>query len=230
MSKKEKECKVTYEMDATRLWQLLEEYGNKLLSIYKVDKDAGSGPSFVAKNKNFMLSEEDKQDIDAEQKCIDGIKEEMSKEILRVQRGIQVGDIKYSNIPNVCFSVSNNGDENDKKYMRQRLTRGFDDTELWDLGMTIARFTLPRLKEYRKHINGYPATVSSFEEWTKILDKIIWSLEVIKDDWDYESSVPFKPDMTDDEHAAYEKSMKEYNDKVQEGLDLFGKHFGALWW
>lgn len=48
-------------------------------------------------------------------------------------------------IPNVCFSsVGMNIDE----YTIQRVQRGYDDSELWNLDGTIAKFIYPRLKTF----------------------------------------------------------------------------------
>jgi hypothetical protein len=41
-------------------------------------------------------------------------------------------------------------DERHPLWAKQREERGFDDTELWSLDLTIARFLLPRLKALRE--------------------------------------------------------------------------------
>ncbi len=35
-----------------------------------------------------------------------------------------------------------------------RLTRGFSDRQLWDLSSHMARYILPRLKEFRRQMDG----------------------------------------------------------------------------
>ena len=101
--------------------------------------------------------------------------------------------------------------KNNKKYnkkLRKQLEKnGFDKSECWNLHITIAQFTLPRLKYFRENTNSYPDTNIGFEGWKEIIDKMIYSFEKIIDD-DYESH--------------------EYV-KVQEGLDLFAKYFINLW-
>jgi len=57
-------------------------------------------------------------------------------------------DIKYSGIPNVCFSLIDKDHVKDKEYSEQRKTRGFDDSETWSLTNTIASFIIPRLERY----------------------------------------------------------------------------------
>lgn len=43
-----------------------------------------------------------------------------------------------------------------KKFRKQREKYGFDNSELWNLNTTIAKFILPRLKAFRKDIYGIP--------------------------------------------------------------------------
>ena len=143
------------------------------------------------------------------------------------------------------------------KFVWQRKTKGFDDSETWNLDNTIANFVLPRLKRY-KELNGGCPILEGFEEssdknddkmheeWNKIIDRIIFSLERISKDDEFNwvkypenydhgwtskdlengsSQIIWndnrKPDYTD-----YEELQKQ----IQEGLDLFAKYFRGLWW
>lgn len=82
------------------------------------------------------------------------------------------------------------------------------------------------------------------KDWEDILDKMIWSFEQIVDDETEDQFWIQEPDFSDcgniDEmldkvnrratggrfdYTALEK----HNEKIQEGLDLFGKHFRSLW-
>ena len=115
-------------------------------------------------------------------------------------------DPKELKIPNICFSCD---DGKDEEYKKQRIERGFDDTETYSLFTTIAEFTLPRLKRFKELSNSHP-TDMTFEEWMIILDKITESLEIIsKDDYFF---------------------SQEKEAKIKEGIDLFGKYFTYLWW
>ena len=72
---------------------------------------------------------------------------------------------------NINFSLARqlkNDDERLETFKRQRIERGFDDTELWNLDTTLLKFLLPRLKEFKKQTNSYPSNVESFEEWQNI--------------------------------------------------------------
>jgi len=119
-------------------------------------------------------------------------------------------DPKYIGVPNVNFSIADEEDEKDGEYKAQRLERGFDDSELWNLDCTIAKFVLPRLKAFRVNPHGWPSRVCSYEEWLEILDKIIFALSYIATEDD--------DDFTDETY-----------DKVENGLKLFGIYFRSLW-
>lgn len=129
-----------------------------------------------------------------------------------------------------------------------------DKWDLWSLDHTLALVILPVLIEYRKSKRyGVPVGLDiayipledaeedkQMQEWNEILDKMIWSFEQIvnidgAEDWfwiekpnfdeceisaDYLTAVKGKYD-----HEAFKK----YNEKIQEGLELFGKYFRNLW-
>lgn len=88
-------------------------------------------------------------------------------------------------------------------WKRQRETRGFDDTELWNLDHTFTLFILPRLKAfYEKDIHT--------EEFKSILKQIIdgfEEMERLKDSGDWNST----------------------NEKIENGLRLFAENYRHLW-
>lgn len=164
-------------------------------------------------------------------------------------------------IPNVNFSIIDMYTDSDKdikklaEFKQQRVERGFDDTECWNLDSTVARFILPRLIVFKENTIGYPGTdeVPTFEAWTEILDKMIFAFEHIvnEDKYDDERSKKYGIDwckshnMTKQENGSYlMETNKEYEEKlklfhedrinenklIEEGLALFGKHFMSLWW
>lgn len=111
------------------------------------------------------------------------------------------------------FSLSGEIKKDDPRqelWKQQREERGFDDTELWNLDVTIAEFILPRLKKFREVCFGYPGDLNSQEEWHSILDKIIKAMEIIDSDDKILSQKDFL--------------LKE------EGLKLFAEYFSNLWW
>jgi hypothetical protein len=97
----------------------------------------------------------------------------------------------------------------------QRRIRGWDDRELWDLDHKIAEFVLPRLQKFRMELDGHPTGFTSIEEWDKVLDKIEKSMLAVARPWEV------RP------HTWPERV--EWAKGVQEGFELFGKHFQKLW-
>lgn len=119
-------------------------------------------------------------------------------------------DPRKLGIPNIQFSLAEDDSEFSEKYKKQRMERGFDDTETWNLNTTFANFMLPRLKAFRE-IGvpfGHPAILENEEEWGEIIDKIIHALELYLD----------------------EDNELEDEKEIQEGIDLFAKYFFNLWW
>ena len=101
-----------------------------------------------------------------------------------------------------------------KKLQKQLKKRGFDNSELWNLEFTIAKFVYPRLKEFRKINNGYPSNLSE-KKWNEILDKMI---------------LAFKNISKDKVQETYDlKKLKKIHKETQKGLELFGKYFMHLW-
>jgi len=113
-----------------------------------------------------------------------------------------------------------------------------DDFDVWSLDYTLACIIHPALVRLRETKHGYPElwedgmvthhnydrqlhfdfideeveTKYLIEKWNDIMDKMIYSFGIIvdhHDDWNY-------------------MSPQEW-DKVQEGLDLFAKHYTSLW-
>jgi hypothetical protein len=113
------------------------------------------------------------------------------------------------------FSLSSEISQDDGRqelWKQQRETRGFDDTELWNLDTTIAKFIYPRLIAYKAMgQNSYPGKLESVEQWNKVLDKMIFSFHFLSGDEKFQS-------FEEDEWT-----------NVDEGLALFAEHFGSLW-
>lgn len=96
------------------------------------------------------------------------------------------------------------------KHWWQRRVRGFDDSETWSLDHSLAQWIVPRLKRFRGITVGYPGHLSE-QEWDVILLKMIAAFEFAASEERWMAS-----------HTEYQKH--------QDGIDLFAKHFWALWW
>jgi len=117
-------------------------------------------------------------------------------------------DIKKLGIPNVCFSLTHGGDYREKKFKKQRKTRGFDDSELWSLRDTIANFIIPRLEEY------IPRAERNFIRTKKVNKQIRNLLKAMK------------LVARDGGSAIYTKKEEK---QLTKGLEAFPKIFMRLW-
>ena len=112
-------------------------------------------------------------------------------------------------INNVNFSIVTPEDNNWDEYTQQRINRGFDDSELWNLDITIIKFILPRLKAFKDYTKSIPYSLKSEIEWKDILNRIILGFELY-----LESDIA---DLNDSES------------KIDEAFKLFFKYFKSLW-
>lgn len=127
-------------------------------------------------------------------------------------------DLDPYNIPNVNFTLINRSDTRWDEYKKQRLERGFDNSETWSLDSTIARFIEPRLRVFKEIHGGYPGNLTE-EKWDEILDKMIKAFEYINNE-----------DLGIDESKHGLDRYKDREQTIKEGLDLFREYFFALWW
>lgn len=114
-------------------------------------------------------------------------------------------DPKYIGIPNINFSLIDKNDKREKEYSKQRMKRGFDDSEIWVLNNTIASFMLPRLEVYYEFTKG---AFNGMEKFDKDIKKLINALRLFLEK-DFKS----------------EEDMK----NISKGLKKFHKIFWALW-
>lgn len=125
-----------------------------------------------------------------------------------------MNNIDPRGIKNVNFSLGKETDEREPEWKAQRLTRGFDDTEMWSLDCTIAAFIAPRLKVFKEQaarIGDHPVSITS-EKWQEILSQMIEGFELYPDHFNWPS----------------EDSNENWK-KVYKALELFKNWFMNLW-
>ena len=111
-------------------------------------------------------------------------------------------------IPNVNFTLINEDDERWEEFKQERLERGFDESELWNLDYTIAKFIYPRLQAFFEGNISHPIGMTQDEWYIKIKSMLD----------------AFKLIITD------KGPFNEEEDKIiNEGLDNFRKYFFWLW-
>jgi hypothetical protein len=113
-------------------------------------------------------------------------------------------DPKYLGIPNISFSLTSVDDDREEGYSKQRVERGFDNSELWSLYTGIAEFILPRLKEFAV----FSADMNMCEEKPIQIQSAIAAFEIIVRD-----------DIT----------TTEEDEIISKGLDDFSEVFFRLW-
>ena len=111
------------------------------------------------------------------------------------------------------------------KWAFQRMFRGYDDTETWELYSNFITRYKKILAQYRKNHWGYPGELTE-EEWEAIVDRMIHCLDMM--DENYVSNI-LEKDMPED-CISSQKSTDEITEKYKnEFFELFSKWFYNLW-
>ncbi len=130
-----------------------------------------------------------------------------------------------------------------------------DEWDTWSLDHTLALIIAPVLKHYKATSNSYCGEFDTPEEWHAVLDKMIFAFETLTTGGTWEEQfhtgtidmkfIPTdaKGNKVDKKDAVVYRSekgpnhthifddagWKAYNERIQEGLNLFGKHYRQLW-
>ena len=111
------------------------------------------------------------------------------------------------------------------KYGFQRMFRGYDDTEVFNMDFPFIERYLKILKDFRKNHYGYPASITN-EEWDNILDELIKHLTLMNEN---NVIVELKNGMPENFGPDY-KTVSEIMDRHKdEFFKLFSKWFYDLW-
>lgn len=104
--------------------------------------------------------------------------------------------------------------------------------DTWNMDHTLALLIVPMLKQLKKTKHGVPGDFvfgesdedykKAEEAWDLVLDKMIWSFNTILREFDFEED--FWKDGKYNKDAYYA-----YQEHINEGLQLFGKYYQALW-
>lgn len=99
-------------------------------------------------------------------------------------------------------------DDRQALWAQQREERGFDNTELWNLDVSIARFIRPRLIAFKKTCQSHPASLDE-ASWTAAIDSMIEAFDLYAQGTLMHST--------------------ENQAKIDVGLQNFQKYFQHLW-
>ena len=132
----------------------------------------------------------------------------------------------------------------------QRATKGYSDSDLWELGFYYSNLMIASLTQFRASIIGYPSYMNSIDEWYAILDKIILLLKQANEEepleeknefaeW-YEEYVKIYDGTSEPSEENWNKVKQYYKredelyeirqQKRKEAFDLMSEYFGHLWW
>lgn len=125
-----------------------------------------------------------------------------------------------------------------------------DKWDTWNMDNTLSLIIEPMLKQLKATQHGYPSGLTE-QEWNEILDKMIFAFESLNNDYEeqYHSGecdyiwTPVNANGEEVSEGEYRRmdhgpnhthvfdveGWKKHDEKIQEGLELFGKYFRSLW-
>lgn len=122
------------------------------------------------------------------------------------QQKVEKFDPKDCNVPNINFSLIGDNDDRYEDFKKQRLERGFDESETWSLDYTIARFIAPRLRAF---LDIYKAVIVDDRNMVPVIERALKAFERLAQD-----TVVFGDEC----------------EEIDEALVEFAKIFRGLWW
>lgn len=131
------------------------------------------------------------------------------------------------------------------KHFPRKVKVKYHNYDTWSLDHTLAVIILPGLKQLKATQHGHPCDVSE-DQWAEILDKMIFAFDEIANDYPGEEAfrsgtldISFEKiegsknySMVEGPNHNYSvdwEGRKMYDERIQEGLTLFGKYYRSLW-
>jgi hypothetical protein len=141
------------------------------------------------------------------------------------------------------------------KWVSEKVNRKIDYVKIdrwdtWSMDSTLALIILPMLKQVKETKHGVPAEFvhnwdssrkdndleDAEKKWNEVLDKMIFSFESFHNDWEdqfhsgeYDNTKNPGQSGWLGTHNYDLEGAREYEKRIQEGLELFGKHYRNLW-
>ena len=143
---------------------------------------------------------------------------EVANKVMAVPgKHLQVLEGKEGYVKRTYITVLDDGQERQWWYYWQRLWRGFDGSEMWNLDSKILDWLVPRLKRFAQCGNqGWPVKSKNGEiEYVgseKITGQMAEGFDLLKQNYDTDRR------LSEQEHR-----------KINLAFNLFKKHFGNLW-
>lgn len=120
-----------------------------------------------------------------------------------------------------------------RKRQLKKLYQGITDEDCWNLHIFLARIIVQGLQRFQKvNIHTYPSDCENIEMWHLKIDEMIWSFHQVASGYD-------KSPISQWSKSHTQRGIKmpieildkdrDYQQKVQGGIDLFSKYFTDLW-
>lgn len=109
------------------------------------------------------------------------------------------------------------------KFWWQRKTRGFDDSETWNLDTTFLDWLYPRFKRFIELNGGYPENRGSFENWENELNYRLEQLKMLVDYDEFDFPYGNAWDEKGDNNRGYWNCAINF-------MKWFSENIFHLWW
>lgn len=122
------------------------------------------------------------------------------------------------------------------RFFFQRLIRGFDDSDTWDLEDAFYRWLLPRLKRFSETTKAYPLGYKNFNQWKKELIKRVKQLDMIVNvvdiDFNEHKYIPKNEvrKLLKDEKSKWVLNMTAKDYCIEDFNNWFHDNIYDLWW
>lgn len=125
----------------------------------------------------------------------------------------------FSNVFNIGYKLKR------IKWFFNRGKNGWAVEDTWNFELYLADVISQGVRHLKEHNNGTPVPFSH-EEWQEVLEKMAQGFEAAKEQED----IKIEETKTNDEyHNAWKEKWDQLEIKRLEGMNLFVKHFHALW-
>lgn len=116
------------------------------------------------------------------------------------------------------------------KFFFQRLYRGWDDSETWDIDYHFLIWLQPRLERFIELTNGYPHHYNSYDEWISELKKRNEQLKLVIEYYYNEYNFPDTSysDKKDDDIIIIK--IDSYYKLQTDFLKWLSENINHLWW
>jgi hypothetical protein len=126
------------------------------------------------------------------------------------------------------------------KWFIQRGRNGFATEDTWDFHNYLSKVIYKGLEQFKKETCAWPGTekIATPEIWDEILDKIIFAFKMTHYMDDYLWAENFNLDtmkiegnpVVNNTSETIKNRLSLVEPRIDEGMQLFIKHFNRLWW